>query len=73
MWHEIVEIKGIGEFKIKHNYLHRGNNPRLMTFEKNKYKWLQFDSYNPTYKEEIWQKGYDLELNNIELRIISKN
>lgn len=65
-----VEIKDIGIFEIKHNYLHRGLNPRIVTFEKGKYKCLQFNGYREDILAKYFQDGFDFELNKIQIRLI---
>lgn len=66
-----VEVKDVGVFEIKHNYLHRALNPRLITFDNHKYKVLQYDSFRNDLKENVFQDGYDYELNKIEMRLIN--
>jgi len=66
-----IEIDGIGFFDVKHDLMHRGNRPRLKTFDKNEYREVSFNSYID-YAEPIYQKGYDYYGNEINIRVISQ-
>jgi hypothetical protein len=66
-----VEIEGVGSFEVKHNLMHRGQNPRLKLHEKGKYRSVQFDSFKDPYNiAPEFQKGYDYEGNEIQIKII---
>ena len=69
-----VEIKGFGLFKIKNDYLHRGIS-RLETYDTGRFKKIQFNSYikdiESTYPlRSLFQKGYDINGNEIEIKVI---
>ena len=70
-----IEIKGIGKFEIRHDLMHRGVRPRLKTFDKGKYKEVQFDSYRDDLEQyqlaSKWQRGYDYEGNEIQIRVVN--
>ncbi len=73
-----IEIQGFGEFEIKHDYLHRGNRPRLVTFDKGRFKEVQFDDYIENYEEfyplrSPFQKGYDYQTQEILIRIVNQS
>ena len=65
-----IEIKGAGKFEIKHDLMHRGNRPRLKTFDKGIYKEVSFNSFID-YLEPIYQLGYDYNGNEIQIRIVN--
>jgi len=63
-----VEIEGFGEFSIKHDYRHRGRS-RLVTFEKGRFKEVQFNSFD--YRKTFeYQDGYDYESSEIRIKVI---
>tara|TARA_R110002126_G_scaffold206691_1_gene353829 strand:+ start:11849 stop:12055 length:207 start_codon:yes stop_codon:yes gene_type:complete len=63
-----IEIKDIGKFIIKLDLLHRGQNPRLKTFNNNEYKTVQFNSF--VDDEKGYQLGYDHNGKEIQIRVV---
>jgi len=65
-----IEIQGHGALEVKHDYLHRGNRPRLVTYDKDRFKEVQFDSYeeNPL-KHNQWQLGWDYNGDEIKIKV----
>lgn len=64
-----VDIKDIGTFDVKHDYLHRGIRPRIVTTNKGIYKELQFNAYRKIYWNE-YQLGYDAVNNEIQIKLL---
>ena len=67
-----IEIKDVGKFKIKHDLLHRGNRPRLKTYDKGLYKEVSFNSYID-YLKPTYQLGFDYNGNDIQIKVIQWN
>ncbi len=67
-----IEIKDVGKFKIKHDLLHRGNRPRLKTYDKGLYKEVSFNSYID-YLKPTYQLGFDYNGNEIQIKVIQWN
>ena len=65
-----IEIKCVGKFEIKHDLMHRGNRPRLKTFDKGIYKEVSFNSF-VDYVEPIYQLGYDYNGNEIQIMVVN--
>lgn len=65
-----IEIKSVGKFEIKHDLMHRGNRPRLKTFDKGIYKEVSFNCFID-YVEPIYQLGYDYNGNEIQIRVVN--
>lgn len=65
-----IEIENVGIFEIKQNLLHRENS-RIITFDKGKYKTIQFNSYRKDLLDHVWQLGYDEDINKIYIRFIN--
>jgi len=65
-----IEIKDVGKFEIRHDLLHRGNRPRLKTFDKGIYKEVSFNSY-VDYLEPTYQLGFDVNGNEIQIRVLN--
>jgi hypothetical protein len=63
-----IEIKCVGKFEI--NLMHRGNRPRLKTFDKGIYKEVSFNSF-VDYVEPIYQLGYDYNGNEIQIMVVN--
>ena len=66
-----IRIRDVGDFEIQKDYLHINSRPRLKTYDKGKYKEVQFNSFvdyiNPTY-----QPGYDYEGGEIFIMVLSE-
>ena len=65
-----IEVKGVGNFEIRHDLMHRGNRPRLKTFDKGIYKEVSFNSF-VDYLASIYQLGYDYNGNEIQIRVVN--
>lgn len=63
-----IEIKDVGIFDVKWDYLHRGKNPRIVTTDKGLYKSVQFNMYE-WYDWNKFQNGYDYEGNEIQIKL----
>lgn len=66
-----IEIKDVGKFEIRHDLMHRGNRPRLKTFDKGIYKEVSFN-YFYDYAEPTYQLGFDYNGNEIQIRVIDE-
>jgi len=65
-----VEIRDVGIFEVKQNYLHRGVNHRIVTTQSGLYEILQFNCYREDILDKYFQDGIDGNLNKIQMRLI---
>ena len=65
-----IEVKNVGFFEVKHDLMHRGNRPRLKTFDKGIYKEVSFNSF-VDYIKPIYQLGYDYNGKEIQIRVVN--
>lgn len=71
-----IEIEGHGEFEVKADMLHRSKS-YLKLFNKDRFKEVQFDSYNEDIecyvKRNPFQRGYDNNGEEIRIKILERS
>jgi hypothetical protein len=66
-----IEIEGHGRFKVKKDLTHRPKIELKIDTEEKRFKRVQFDQ-RLDYHEGVNYFGYDMESNDIQIKIIKK-